>query len=81
MTPDRRQVVWRPLGGPTVYKQWRFPSPVLQVGRFGLMILGGFLWIESIDSALVGVLVVACVLFDSSINQIGFYRRSGPTST
>lgn len=32
MTSDRRQVVWRPLGGPTVYKQWRFPSPVLQVG-------------------------------------------------
>lgn len=33
VTLDRRQVVWRPLGGPTVYKQWRFPGPVLQVGE------------------------------------------------
>lgn len=49
--PDRRQVVWRPLGGPTVYKQWRFPSPVLQVGFiFGLMIFwaAAFGWNRSI---------------------------------
>lgn len=31
LTPDRRQVVSRPLGGPTVHKQWRFPSPIVQV--------------------------------------------------
>lgn len=30
LSPDHLRVIWRPLGGPSVYKQWRQPSPVLQ---------------------------------------------------
>ena len=31
LSPCRRTVHWRPLGGPSLYKQWSFPTPVLQV--------------------------------------------------